>query len=261
MLYNPIFFNICVSLYFLSFSIFAFSLIKKNDGIFIYFKQWFLVASLSGFLFLIIRYQESGHVPLVTLFEITFFYAWMIGILFLIFVKKDIMRFIHSIILLIIFSLLLWDLFIDRNIYPLNPMLDSYWLVIHVPTAMVSYSAFALSFAFSLYYVIAEKMKWPLGSIVSLNSGLIFWGSILLAVCIVTGSVWAKSAWGTYWSWDPKETWALITLIIYTLNIAARKIFKLDPKWQAYISIVGFITMLFTFFGISLFFNSTHAYA
>jgi len=135
----------------------------------------------------------------------------------------------------------------DKTIYPLNPLLDSPWLVIHVPSAILGYGAFAISFAISIYYLLAEKFKWPLGQLAVFNAKLILVGCVLLGFCIVTGAIWAKTAWGNYWSWDPKETWALITFLIYGAAALAKKLFKLSPKWQAVISILGFLGMLFTF--------------
>lgn len=233
---------------------------KNQPAWFGYFKQWLAVAVLAGGLGLIVRFRESGHLPLVTLFEITYFYAWMMSALYLFLVRIEVPRLVQGIALAIFDLILVWNLFMDRAIYPLNPMLNSFWLWIHVPAAMLGYSAFALSFAASIYYLVAEGMKWPREQIVKFNSFLTMAGFRLLGACIVTGAIWAQSAWGRFWSWDPKETWALVTFLIYGSAVLAGKVFKLNPKWQAVLSIVGFIAMLITFFGVAFFLHSHHSY-
>lgn len=261
MAYNILFFYITVALYFISGFLFIAFLIKRKNDLFSYYRQWFLIAAVSGAFFFVTRYREAGYLPLVTLFEITFFYGWMISIFYVIFVKREMARFVQVAILSLCYIFFVWDIFIDKTIYPLNPLLNSFWLGIHVPMAILGYSAFAVSFAISIYYVYAERRGKSLSRLASLNSGLITGGVTFLGICIITGAIWARSAWGKFWSWDPKETWALITLLIYGSAIATRKFFKLSSRWQAVISIFGFVAMLLTFFGVNLFFKSHHSYS
>jgi ABC-type transport system involved in cytochrome c biogenesis permease subunit len=260
MLFNKTFFYLTVLFHIVAAPFFISYLIRKKESLFLYGKQWLSVAAVSGALFLFTRYREAGYLPLVNLFEITFFYSWMINLYFIIFVKRDLNRFVQAFVLFTAYVILAWDIFLDKGIYPLNPLLKSYWLGIHVPVAILSYSAFVLSFAISLYYLYAKSKDMVLGHLAALNSGLTMWGVFLLGVCIATGAVWARSAWGRFWSWDPKETWALITFMIYAGSVLMRRVFKLEPKWQAILSIAGFSAMLFTFFGVGLFFASHHSY-
>lgn len=260
-MYNTVFFYITSFFYLLTAYFFIIYMVKKKAQGFAYFRQWLWVSVLSGAFCLLTRYREAGYLPLVTLFEITFFYALMITVLYALFVKERFSRFIQASALLIIYGILAWNMFMDKNIYPLNPLLDSFWLGIHVPAAILSYGAFSLSFAVSLYYLFAEKKKtWAVKGVSDLNSRLITGGVVLLGVCIITGAVWAKSAWGSYWTWDPKETWALITFIIYGAALLMRHAFRLNPKLEAVVSVSGFLAMLFTFFGVGLFLSSHHAY-
>ncbi|MBF0252847.1 MAG: cytochrome c biogenesis protein CcsA [Candidatus Omnitrophica bacterium] len=235
-------------------------MIKKDENFFVSSKQWLGIAVASGLFCLIIRYRESGHLPMVNLFEITYFFAWTTSVLYFFVIKEKTPLFVGAAGLTAVNSLLVWTIFMDKNINPLNPLLDSFWLGIHVPAAMLSYGAFALSFGFSLYFIIAARTKWKTGSIPELNSFLIRSGTILLGICIVTGAVWANTAWGTYWSWDPKETWSLITFLIYGFSILLIKLFKIGHMWQAVLSVVGFLAVVFTFYGVSLILVSHHAY-
>lgn len=235
-------------------------LFKNKAEYFSYSRQWLIVAFISGVLFFFIRYRELSYLPLVSLFDITFFYAWLLSAAYILFVKQETGRFVQGIMLFIIDGIIFFDLFLDKGLHPLNPLLRSFWLGIHVPAAMLSYSAFGLSFAVSLYCLIMAARGKPADRLISLNSMLILAGVILLGIGIVTGAVWAHSAWGRYWSWDPKETWALITFIIYGCAVFADKVLRLKPVWQSVISIGGFLAMLFTFFGVSLLLASHHAY-
>jgi len=201
-----------------------------------------------------------SYLPLVSLFEITFFYGWLLAAAYLVFVKEGMGRFIQALMLFIFNGIFFIDLFLEKKILPLNPLLDSWWLGIHVPACMLSYSAFGLSFAISLYVIIAALKGKHYDALDRLNGSFILAGVLLLGIGIVTGSIWARTAWGTYWSWDPKETWALITFIIYAIAALVRKIVKSKPVMQAYVSVGGFLAMCFTFFGVSLLLASHHAY-
>jgi ABC-type transport system involved in cytochrome c biogenesis permease subunit len=260
MLYNVMFFYICVGFYLISMILYALTLRKNDPVLFRYSKQWLGVGFITGFMFLFIRYRELTFLPLVTLFEITFFYAWLLSGAHILFFRQKMPKFIHGVSLFIIAGILLLDLFLDKSLHQLNPLLKSYWLGIHVPAVMLSYSAFGLSFAVSLYYIIAQARGKPVSHLDGLNSVLILVGAILLGVGILTGAIWAHSAWGRFWSWDPKETWALATFIIYGIAVIIRKVFPFKGRLQAIISLAGFCAMLFTFFGVSLLMGSHHAY-
>lgn len=260
MFYNLIFFYICLGFYLIGAGLYVRYLCKKEQILFNYSKEWLLVGFIAGAFFLLIRYRELNFLPLVSLFEITFFYAWLISGAYILFVKKEMGRFIQGLSLLIIIGILFLDVFLDKKIHQLNPLLNSYWLGIHVPVVMLSYSAFALSFAVSLYYIIAGKLKKPVSHLDGINSFLMLSGALLLGIGIITGAIWARSAWGRFWSWDPKETWALITFIIYGCVAIAHRVFRLNMRWQAMVSVAGFMAMLFTFFGVSLLLASHHAY-
>ncbi|MBF0531967.1 MAG: cytochrome c biogenesis protein CcsA [Candidatus Omnitrophica bacterium] len=233
---------------------------RSQPRFFDYARQWIAVGAVAGLFFLITRYRDQGYLPLVSLFEITFFWAWLLSIVVCLLLKAAMAKPIQAVALLIFDSVFIWDLFLDKQSHLLNPLLNSPWLGIHVPAVILSYSAFALSFAISVYLVIGKKFGRANGGLDALNAGLILFGVVFLGFGIVTGSIWAHTAWGTYWSWDPKETWALITFLIYGTAVVARRVFRMEPFWQAMTSIAGFLSMLITFFGVSLFMVSHHAY-
>jgi len=147
----------------------------------------------------------------------------------------------------------------------------SNWLISHVITCFFGYAAFALSFGVSIMYLLklldtAEKNNRFLRLIPSaailddLNYQMIVIGFLMLTLGIITGAVWAHSAWGTYWSWDPKETWSLITWLVYASVIHTRLVRGWKGKKIAILSIAGFACVLFTYFGVN-YLAGLHSYA
>ena len=154
------------------------------------------------------------------------------------------------------------------------PALQSDWLLYHVITSFVSYGAFAVSFGVSVLYLFkanAEKSGLKEGSILGMfpdskvldevNYKAIAVGFPLLSLGIITGAAWANYAWGTYWSWDPKETWSLITWFIYAAYLHARLTRGWQGKRAAILSIIGFLFVIFTYFGVNFLLSGLHSYA
>jgi cytochrome c-type biogenesis protein CcsB len=162
------------------------------------------------------------------------------------------------------------------RIEPLRAVLNSSWLTYHVTTVTLSYSAFMLSFLFSLAYLVKDFGPARAGgrerlvgwlpakeTFDLLNYRAVQIGWPLLIIGILTGAVWANTAWGRFWGWDPKETWSLITWIIYTIFLHLR----INQRWRgrktAYAAIIGFLAVLMTWFGVSYLpiFHGLHTYA
>ncbi|GBE14201.1 MAG TPA: c-type cytochrome biogenesis protein CcsB [Proteobacteria bacterium] len=228
---------------------------------------------------MIIRWVESyrmgiGHAPLSNMYESLGFFGWCVMIAYLVveyrFKQKAVGAFVSPLAFVILAANAL--LFPDQ-IQPLVPALQSNWLIAHVVTSFVAYGSFAVSFGVSIMYLVknrAERMGGE-GSLVSLfpeskmldevNYKSVAVGFPLLSLGIITGAAWANYAWGTYWSWDPKETWSLITWFIYAAYLHAR----LTRGWQgrraAILSIVGFSAVIFTYFGVNFLLSGLHSYA
>ncbi|MGO9570899.1 MAG: c-type cytochrome biogenesis protein CcsB [Desulfomonilaceae bacterium] len=209
-----------------------------------------------------LRWVESyqigvGHAPLSNLYESLVFFAWTMALALII----ARLRFGADIIVLLgmplVFLTMASTSLLDPSIKPLIPALQSNWLVAHVITCFLGYAGFTVSFVAALLLLLARRSdafgkhlprKDILDEIVY-RSVLI--GFPLLTVGIITGAAWADYAWGTYWSWDPKETWSLITWLVYSAFLHAR----LARGWQggrtAVLSVVGFAAVLFTYFGVN----------
>ena len=228
---------------------------------------------------IILRWVESyelgiGHAPLSNLYESLVFFSWTLMLLYLILEWRTKNRTIGTFVTPLVFLAMAYASFspnISSQIQPLIPALKSNWLISHVITCFFGYAAFALSFGVSIMYLLklldtAEKNNRFLRLIPSaailddLNYQMIVIGFLMLTLGIITGAVWAHSAWGTYWSWDPKETWSLITWLVYASVIHTRLVRGWKGKKIAILSIAGFACVLFTYFGVN-YLAGLHSYA
>jgi cytochrome c-type biogenesis protein CcsB len=161
--------------------------------------------------------------------------------------------------LLALFSAYLWE---PNPV--LSEALDSSWLLVHVPAVIASYGLFAVSAMASATYVYlllkSRKSAPALARLDRIASISVYIGLALLIAGTVMGAIWAKAAWGAYWSWDPKETWALITIIIYAIYTGLR-LRGMKGEDAAYISMLGFLSVIFTYIGVSYLIPGLHSYA
>jgi len=228
---------------------------------------------------LLLRWQESyamgiGRAPLSNLYESLIFFAWAVCLLYIIVEWRTRNRSAGAFVMPLVFLAMAYASFspsISSQIQPLIPALKSNWLITHVVTCFLGYAAFGLSFGFSLMYLFkrndpTEKKGDSFTFIPNkdmldeLNYQMVVIGFLMLTLGIITGSVWAHSAWGSYWSWDPKETWSLITWLIYAAVIHSRMVRGWRGKKIAILCLVGFACVLFTYFGVN-YLAGLHSYA
>ncbi|MCF8105500.1 MAG: c-type cytochrome biogenesis protein CcsB [Desulfohalobiaceae bacterium] len=241
--------------------------------------RWVTVAAVLGNTAGIIwRWLESyqlgiGHAPFSNLYESMVFFAWTIGVLYLWLEFRYKMRIVGAFALTLAFLSLAYASLspgVNSQISPLIPALKSNWLMAHVVTCFFGYAAFAVAFCISLMYLLKLRDQGESSPLLKVLPGLrtldeltyqmVVFGFLFLSVGIVTGAVWANSAWGTYWSWDPKETWSLITWLIYAALIHARMMRGWQGKRIAFVSILGFCAVIFTYFGVN-YLPGLHSYA
>jgi len=226
-----------------------------------------LIAQTAG---LLLRWFESykmgiGHAPLSNLYESLIFFAWTIVFLYLIVEWRIKSRNIGAFVIPFAFLSMAFASFspnINTRIQPLIPALQSNWLISHVITCFFGYAAFAIACGLGFMYLLKGLEKGgnsgpflrflPRREILDeLTYHSVVIGFIFLTLGIITGSVWAYSAWGSYWSWDPKETWSLITWLIYAAMLHSRFLRGWKGKRMAVMSIIGFVSVLFTYFGVN----------
>ena len=233
-----------------------------------------LVGNTAG---IIVRWIESygigyGHAPLSNLYESLTFFAWVITLLYLVIEKRLGNKTIGALAMPLAFLALAYASLspnISERIQPLIPALKSNWLIAHVITCFISYAAFGIAFGVGIVYLLRQKAADDPGAILArlpsldvldeLNHQLVLFGFLFLTAGIITGSVWANSAWGRYWGWDPKETWSLITWFVYAALLHARLMRGWHGKRIAVMSVVGFVAVLFTYFGVN-FLPGLHSY-
>lgn len=219
---------------------------------------------------LIVRWVNAGRIPLSNQYEFATAFAWGVSLCFLIFERKYKLLAMGTFVSPILFLIIGYAAMRDKSVRPLMPALDSKWLAVHVTLAIVSYGAFAVAAGVSAMYLVRDKFTNDNFSSKNLpdkeNLDLISYrvsafGFIFLTLVMITGSIWAESAWGSYWAWDPKETWSLITWIIYAIYLHLRKSRGWSGKRAAIFSIVGFVCVIFTYIGVNTFLPSLHSYA
>lgn len=219
---------------------------------------------------IIMRWVESyqmgiGHAPLSNLYESLVFFSWTIAVFYLVIEKTYKNRIIGAFATPLAFLAMAYASLpkVNNRIQPLIPALKSNWLIAHVFTCFLGYAAFAVAFGVSLMYLLKQRdITEPQNSLLSnfpstdildeLTHQVVMFGFLFLSIGIITGAVWANSAWGSYWSWDPKETWSLITWFIYATLLHARMMGGWHGKRIAYLSILGFMAVIFTYFGVNL---------
>ncbi len=270
-----------------TFTFLACSVLYMAGGVFRQ-KQLFFVGSMvaSGSLILqtagiLLRWKESydlgyGHAPLSNLYESLVFAAWAIMLIYLVLEYRTKQRSLGIFPCLITFLAMAYASFstnVDAKIQPLLPALKSNWLIAHVVTCFIGYAAFAVAAGLSLLYLAKGKAMGssntgPASGFVpeprqldELNHQMVLFGFLWLSVGIITGSVWANSAWGTYWSWDPKETWSLITWLVYAAVLHARTMQGWRGNRVAWMSLLGFACVIFTYFGVNFLLTGLHSYA
>lgn len=237
-------------------------------------------ATTMGLVGLMVRWRESylishdvGHIPVSNLYEVFILFAIITALLYLHYERRYNNRAMGAFVLTVIsgaVAFLLWYTF-DRGaheIQPLVPALQSYWMKIHVPANFVGYGAFALAAMLGVAYLLMERkpeglLARRLPSLEQLDDIMykaIALGFAFFTVATVLGAMWAAEAWGGYWSWDPKETWALIVW----LNYAAWLHLRLTKGWRgkplAWWAIIGLFVTLFAFVGVNMFLSGLHSY-
>ena len=220
---------------------------------------------------LISRWYISGHAPWSDAYESMIYVAWSAVIFGIIFGRKSNFTlasatFVSSIILSI--AHMNW---LDPSIANLQPVLDSYWLMIHVAVIVGSYGPFTIGMILgvvALFLTILSnkknrnKMSKKLEELTIVNELSLTIGLIMLTIGNFLGGMWANESWGRYWGWDPKETWALISIIIYAAVLHLRIVPTLKGKWLFNLmSIIAFASIIMTYFGVNFYLTGLHSYA
>jgi cytochrome c-type biogenesis protein CcsB len=279
MMVNSMILSYITFVYFFSFLFYLLMMVMSKE----LFGRVATFVTLVGFagqtLAMVLRWKESyelgiGHAPLSNLYESLIFFAWALTLLYLIIERKTKNRTVGTFVTPLAFLAMAYASYspgISSRIQPLVPALKSNWLIAHVITCFFGYAAFGLAFGLSLMFLLRKLDRSqsknmflkliPDGSLLDeLSYQMVVIGFLLLTLGIITGSVWAHSAWGSYWSWDPKETWSLITWLVYAALLHSRMVRGWRGNKLAAFCIIGFCCVLFTYFGVN-YLAGLHSYA
>jgi len=219
----------------------------------------FLTASL------VFRAIASGHGPFSNMYEFSLAFGWGALVLYLYFEVRYRLRTLALVVLPIALGMLVYATTLPSEIRPLVPALQNdLWLTVHVAVAILAYGAFTLAFGAAVLFLIQarDNIRWlPRRAVLDeMAYRAVMVGFPMMALVIILGAVWAQIAWGTYWSWDPKETASLVTWLIYGGYLHARVVRGWRGQRSALLLIIGFGATLFTYFG-NYFLGGLHSYA
>lgn len=225
---------------------------------------WLGLAFLTACLFFLT--VGTGHGPFTNQYEFSVSFAWGMLVAYVYFERKYHIRTLGLLILPISAAFVLYAMSIGATANPLVPALQNPPLLItHIAVAVIAYGAFSISFAAAVLYLIQPEggqpgSKLPKPEVLDeIGYRAVIIGYPLLTLTVVLGALWAEKAWGTYWSWDPKETASLFTWLIYGAYLHARVARGWVGRRAAWLLIAGFASVLLCFFG-NLFFGGLHSY-
>lgn len=233
-----------------------------------------LIGYLCHFLGLVARWYISGHAPWSNGYEAIIFISW-VGITAGLILYRNANALIPAagfMVAVIMMGFAHGGSALDPQITPLVPVLKSYWLIVHVAIITSSYGFFALSMIIAVislvFYIISNKETYKihhdttLKELVIVSEMSLTIGLFALTVGNFLGGIWANESWGRYWSWDPKETWAFISIMVYAFVLHMRLVPGLRSRWAFHVATMfAFCSMVMTYFGVNYYLSGLHSYA
>ncbi|MBN2615574.1 MAG: cytochrome c biogenesis protein CcsA [Bacteroidales bacterium] len=218
-----------------------------------------------------LRWYISGHAPWSDGYETMLYISWVTILAGLLFSKRSMMTVAATTILSAIFLMVAHLSWMDPEITNLVPVLKSYWLTIHVSVITASYGFLALSALLGFFNLVLGILKSPknkevisqrITELTVINERSLIIGLYMLTIGTFLGGIWANESWGRYWGWDPKETWALVSVVVYSFIAHMHVIPGLKSKYSFNLaSLLGYAVILMTFFGVNYYLSGLHSYA
>ena len=262
-------FTVVMVLYFIAMILYFVFIAVKKDKIASIAK----LVQIAGFVLhtvaLIIRGIGAGRLPMTNQYEFATSFAWGLCLVSLIFIYKYKFPVLGAFSMPVTFLIIGYAAMQSKDVKELMPALRSNWLGFHVSTAIIAYGAFGVSCVVAIIYLLRERIlegsfldeRIPgMEKLDIISYRAIALGVLFLTFTMVTGAIWAERAWGSYWSWDPKETWSLVTWIIYATYLHLRKSRGYKGRAAAIFAIAGFIAVLFTYVGVNNLIPGLHSY-
>ena len=209
----------------------------------------------------------AHRLPLTNQYEFATAFAWGITLCFLFFVKRFRFDALGAFVAPVIFLIIGYASMQSREIHNLMPALKSGWLGFHVSMAIIGYGAFGVAFGVAMAFLLKDSVHGRIAQTIPDEKTLdliiyraVALGFLFLTLCMITGAIWANNAWGSYWNWDPKETWSLITWIIYAVFLHLRIRKGMAGKKAALFAVLGFVCVIFTYIGVNTLLSGLHSY-
>jgi cytochrome c-type biogenesis protein CcsB len=220
---------------------------------------------------LVVRTMAAHRMPFLNLYEYMLSLTWGAVVVYLALELLTKSKAYGSFVVPLVAAFAFMTMRLPSEVNPTMPALESAWRTPHIGTAILAYSAFAAAFGVAIMYMLAERSAkkdgsfWAtrLPSMKTLDRTIyrtIAFGFLMQTLLIITGAIWAERAWGSYWSWDPKETWALITWLIYAVYLHTRTQMGWQGRKSAIMAIIGFVAVAVTLAGV-FFLKSLHSYS
>ena len=220
---------------------------------------------------LILRWYISGHAPWSDAYESILYVSWATMGIGLAFSTRSNLTIAST---AFVAAMLLWVAhgnWIDPAVANLQPVLDSYWLMIHVAVIVGSYGPLTVGMILGVVGLVLilmtnnnnkKRIEYNLKEITIVNEIVLTTGLVMLTIGNFLGGQWANESWGRYWGWDPKETWALVSIMVYAFVIHMRLVPGLRSRWLFnFMSVVAFASIMMTYFGVNFYLAGLHSYA
>lgn len=265
-------FKITLLVYFGATVLYLVDVIGRREGIARIGRHLLLAGFALHSATIVTRFIEAGYTPVTNLYESVSFFAWTLVGIFFLFDLRYRLSVLGAFVCPLALVLMVVGSAAPKVAQEINPMLDSWWFPIHVTLAFSGNAIFTVAFVAGVMYLLQERMlkskkfsglyhRLPsLQALDSINYKCLTFGFPLMTMGIISGAVWANSAWGGYWRWDPKETWALITWFLYAALLHGRLTVGWRGRRAAIFAIIGFACLLFTFFGVNLLLSGEHSF-
>ncbi|HGO8255234.1 TPA: c-type cytochrome biogenesis protein CcsB [Neisseria meningitidis] len=238
------------------------------------------VSAVAGFTGLLVRWHESyllrpdaGHIPVSNLYEVFILFLVITALMYLYYESKFAVQklggFVFGFMAVVVGFVLWYSVSREAHtIQPLIPALQSWWMKIHVPANFIGYGAFCISAMLGIAELVSLRAEGKGGKLWLPPSALIdevmykaiAVGFLFFTIATILGALWAADAWGRYWSWDPKETWAFIVWLNYAVWLHLRLVAGWRGKVLAWWAIIGLFVTAFAFIGVNMFLSGLHSY-
>lgn len=245
---------------------------RKTKSMLVRVLTWLLLAGFASHTFgLGLRWYIAGHAPMSNGYESMIFISWATLLAGFIFNRKSAFALSATAVLASMTLMVAHLSFMDPEITNLVPVLKSYWLTLHVSVITGSYGFLGLGAIIGIIVLILlslsndknrERISDTIDELTVINFKTLTIGLYFLTIGTFLGAVWANESWGRYWGWDPKETWSLITIIVYSIVIHSRRIPGMKDIFTFnLISLFAFSSVLMTYFGVNYYLSGMHSYA